>query len=383
MYPKKLLSLALSLFVVESVVAGPCKPRTSSATSEASTTLAESTTTILPVPSTTDTSVAIIETSTTAGTSEAETETATTLLTSTTAASVSTTTTEEETTTADETATTAGETATGAETTVTTEAESTTGETATTRAETTTAAESGTTATTEAVTTTEETTTAEAQTTTTAEAETTTTEAATTTAADPGCAQTILLANPTPIFDAQNGRYDDAYDSVTAPFPIEFFGAASSNVYVSTNGFLSLDEGASAYSNNELPAGNIPSTSIMPYWDDLLITEGTCNTGIFYDVYETARGNTFTIEYNVGSLRPDLMGTGEHFSVSFYEDHPGLIRFEYYQTTKHGSSATIGLQSEQLFSQVSYDQENSISDQYFIEIETTEEGGSVIRRGSL
>ncbi|RBA10558.1 hypothetical protein FPRO05_05147 [Fusarium proliferatum] len=351
MHSKKLLSLALSLFVVESVVAGPCKPRTSSATSVASTTLTGSTTAALPVSSTTDTSVAVIETSATAETSETDTETATTLLTSTTAASVDTT---------------------------------TTGEGTATAIETTTAAESGTTATTEAVTTTGEATTTEAQTTTTAEAETTTTEAATTTtAADPGCAQTILLANPTPIFDAQNGRYDDFNTGVTAPFPIEFFGAASSSVYVSTNGFLSLDSGSNSYANTGLPTESIPSNSIMPYWDDLLITEGTCNTGVFYDVYETARGNTFTIEYNVGSLQPSLIGTGEHFSVSFYEDHPGLVRFEYYQTTKHGSSATIGLQGAGMFSQFSFNQENSVPDQYFVEIETTEGGGALTRTGSL
>ncbi|SCO34728.1 uncharacterized protein FFMR_03608 [Fusarium fujikuroi] len=314
--------------------------------------LAGSTTAILPVSSTTDTSVAVIETSTTAETSETDTETATTLLTSTTAASVDTT---------------------------------TTGEGTATAIETTTAAESGTTATTEAVTTTGDATTTEAQTTTTAEAETTTTTeaATTTTAADPGCAQTILLANPTPIFDAQNGRYDDFNTGVTAPFPIEFFGAASSSVYVSTNGFLSLDSGSNSYANTGLPTESIPSNSIMPYWEDLLITEGTCNTGIFYDVYETARGNTFTIEYNVGSLQPSLIGTGEHFSVSFYEDHPGLVRFEYYQTTKHGSSATIGLQSGEMFSQFSFNQENSVPDQYFIEIETTQGGGALTRTGSL
>ncbi|KAF5608202.1 uncharacterized protein FSUBG_4737 [Fusarium subglutinans] len=354
MHSKKLLSLALSLFVVESAVGSPCKPRTSSDTSVASSTLAESTTAILAVPSTTDTTVAVVEASTTTETSETEAETATTLLTITTATSVDSTTAEEGTTTAAETNTAAVETTTtGPETTATTEAVTTTGET----------------------------TTAEAQTIATADAETTT-EATTTTAADPGCAQTLLLANPTPIFDAQNGRYDDSYNIVNPPFPIGVFGAASRNVFVSTNGLLSLDSGASHYANYQLPAELLPSTSIMPYWDDFLITEGTCNTGIFYDVYETARGNTFTIEYNVGSLRPSFIGTGEHFSVSFYEDHPGLVRFEYYQTTIHGSSATVGLQSGDLFSQFSFNQDNSIPDQYFIEIETNEEG-STTRTGSL
>ncbi|KAI7762851.1 hypothetical protein LZL87_008292 [Fusarium oxysporum] len=342
MHSKKLLSLALSLFIADSVVASPCKPKTTTAaTSVASTTLSESTTTILPVPSTTDTTLATIETSTAAETSE--TETATTFLTSTTAASVvDTTTTEEGTTTAHETTTTVRETTTTAvETTATTETGTTTGET----------------------------TTIEAQTITTAEAETTTTEATTTTAVEPFYAQTLLLANPTPIFDSESA-FDDGYRSVVPPFPIDVYGVGSTDVYVGTNGFVSLNDGSSSYNNGPLPAQNLPSISIMPYWDDLVIRAGTCNTGIYYDVYETDRGNTFTIEWQLGSIGLGA-GTCEHFSATFYEDFPGLVRFEYYQTTKHGSSATVGLQNEQQYSQYSYNQDNSVPDQFFVEIDTS------------
>ncbi|KAH7172859.1 hypothetical protein DER46DRAFT_657528 [Fusarium sp. MPI-SDFR-AT-0072] len=333
MHSKKLFSLALSLFIAESVVASPCKPKaTTAATSVATTTLAESTTTILPVTSTTKTTLATIETSTAAETSE--TETTTTLLTSTTAASG--------TTTADETTTTVRETTTTAvETTATTETGTTTGETTTT----------------------------EAQTTTTAEAETTTTEAKTKTAVEPFCAQTLLLANPTPIFDSESA-FDDGYRNVVPPFPIEVYGVGSTDVYVGTNGFVPLNDGSSSYNNGPLPAQNLPSISIMPYWDDLVIRAGTCNTGIYYDVYETDRGNTFTIEWQLGSIGLGA-GAGEHFSASFYEDFPGLVRFEYYQTTNHGSSTTVGLQNGQQYSQYSYNQDNSVPDQFFVEIDTS------------
>ncbi|KAH7209872.1 hypothetical protein DER44DRAFT_864472 [Fusarium oxysporum] len=357
MHSKKLLSLALSLFIAESVVASPCKPKTTTdATSVASNTLSESTTTILPVSSTTETTLATIETSTAAETSETETETetATTLLTSTTATSaVDTTTTEEGTTTAGETTTAVGDTTTtAAETTATTETGTTTGEATTT----------------------------EAQTTTTAEAETTTTEATTTTAAEPVCAQTLLLANPTPIFGSGN-TVDDDSRSVVPPFSIEVYGVGSTDVYVGSNGFVTLSGGSSSFNNGPLPAQSLPSISIMPYWDDLIIRGGTCNTGIYYDVYETDRGNTFTVEWQLGSIG---LGdaAGEHFSASFYEDFPGLVRFEYYQTARHGSSATVGLQNGQQYSQYSYNQDNSIPDQFFVEIDTSS-GTALTLSGAL
>ncbi|KAF5632415.1 uncharacterized protein FTJAE_7525 [Fusarium tjaetaba] len=327
MYSKRLLSLALSLFVVESVIAGPCKPKTTSATSAASTTLVASTTTTLPVSSTTDTTVATIVTS------DTETEAATTLLTSTTAVSVAdTTTTKEGTTTADETTTTVVET---------TETGTTTGEATTT----------------------------EAQTTTTAEAETTTAEATTTTAAEPVCAQTLVLANPTPIITDPLVNTDDGNQGFTAPFPIGVFGSSSTSVFVSPNGLLSLDTGSNAYGNYALPRSNIPAVSILPYWDDQYFRRDVCNTGVFYDVYETDRGQTLTVEWFVGSNSDT--GFNEHYTASFYQDYPGLVRFEYYTTTRHGSGATIGVQNGQDYTQYSYNQDNAVPDQFYVEIDTS------------
>ncbi|KAF5557257.1 hypothetical protein FNAPI_5469 [Fusarium napiforme] len=299
MHSNKLLSLALSLFVAESVVAGPCKPKTAtSATSVVSTTLVASTTTTLPVSSTTDTTVATIGT-----------------------------------TTADETTTTVGEM----------------------------------TATTETGTTTADSTTTEAQTTTTTEAETTTAEGTTTTAAEPVCAQTLVLANPTPIITRADT--DDGNQGFTAPFPIGVFGASSTSVFVSSNGLLSLDTGSDAYSNGALPHSDIPAVSILPYWDDQSFRRDICNTGAFYDVYETDRGQTLTVEWYVGSV--ESSGFKEHYSASFYQDYPGLVRFEYYTTTKHGGSATIGVQSGQDYTQYSYDQENAVPDRFYVEIDTS------------
>ncbi|KAH7242677.1 hypothetical protein BKA59DRAFT_481179 [Fusarium tricinctum] len=326
MHSKKLLSLALSLFVAESVVASPCKPPSSASSSIASTTLSESTTTIISVSSTTDSETATES-------SEAETDTATTLATSTiTTAAVDTT------TAAVETSIVLIETSTASNEATTTSSETTT-----------TAAEAG-----------------------------------TTTAAEPFCAQTTVLANPTPFpkFDSEaEFGADDDYDSVTLPFPVGIFGSSSSTVYASTNGFLSLDSGSAAYENKQLPTTNAPPISIMPYWTDLHVPSNTvCGTGIAYEVHETSKGQTFTVEYYIGT--PGTSPSSEHFTVSLYKDYPGLVRYVYYKTSGHGQFATVGLQNGNLFSQFSFNSAGSIPDQFFIEIDTSS-GVAVTTSGQL
>ncbi|KAM0468233.1 hypothetical protein ACHAP7_011139 [Fusarium lateritium] len=302
MRSRKLLSLALSLFVAESVVAGPCKPLSSATGSIVSTTLSESTTTMLPVPSSTDsktsnldTTISTSQASTATDTSEAKTDAATTLAASATATAA-------------------------AELIVTTEA---------------------------------------------------------------FCAQTTVLANPTPIFDGHDGRvYDDSFRTVEVPFSVGVFGSYSTTVYVSTNGVLSLEQGSTAFINRELPSNAVPPISIMPYWDDLyILDEEVCSTGITYEVHETSRGNTFTVEYYLGS-GGDISGTTDHFTVSFYEQLPGLVRYVYYKTLINGQGATVGLQNGQLFSQFSYNSAGSIPDQFYIEIDTSS-GDAITTSGQL
>lgn len=149
------------------------------------------------------------------------------------------------------------------------------------------------------------------------ETTTTATEAGTTTATEPFCAQSTVLANPTPFsnFNTEFGA-DDDYDSVTLPFPVGIFGSSSSTVC--TNGFLSLDSGSAAYDNGHLPTKNVSPVSIMPYWADLYApSNAVCGTGIAYEVHETSKGQTFTVEYYIG-----IYGTSpsnEHFTLSLYK----------------------------------------------------------------
>ncbi|KAM0230507.1 hypothetical protein ACHAPO_009272 [Fusarium lateritium] len=324
MYSHKLLSLALSLFVVDSVVASPCRPSSFAVSSVAVTTLSESTTTILPVPSSTETSF-FDTTLTTQAVETSDTETATTLVTSATSVDI---------TTVD------GETSTLVlDTTVTTEAITTTA------------------------------------------AEVTTTAAETTTTAEAGCPQVTLLANPTPIFTSSEGiDLDDQYRIVVVPFDVGVFGASSSTVYVSVNGLITLGRGPNhAHLNAALPAQNIPEVAILPYWDDLYVAGGYCGIGISYEVIDTPRGRAFTVEYYVGGNGNPV---GDHFTVSMFEDYPGIVRYAYYKTSRHGSSATVGAQNGMLKAQYSFNGVDSIPDNFYVEIDTSS-GQGIFTSGRL
>ncbi|KAM0229673.1 hypothetical protein ACHAP5_011583 [Fusarium lateritium] len=211
----------------------------------------------------------------------------------------------------------------------------------------------------------------------------TTADAETTTTAEAFCAQTTVLDNPTPIFDGQDGvGYDDAFRAVEVPFSVGVFGLSSTTVYISTNGFISLEQGSISFNNRELPSNAAPSISIMPYWDDLYVSDiVTCGTGITYEVYETSRGNTFTVEYYLGSAG-DGGETTNHFTVNFYEQIPGLVRYVYYKRHRNGESATVGVQNGELLSQFSYNSVDSIPDQFYIEIDTSS-GDAITTSGQL
>lgn len=294
-----------------------------------STSVSESTTAILSLESSTGSDTSTLDTTT--ETSKVETGTTTTLVSSTTATSeVEVTTTETESSTKLATSTATTDATTSGQTTTTT-----------------------------------------ADITTTTEAETTTTEA--------GCPRVTVLANPTPIFvsDPDGVVYDDTYKAVQVPFSVGVFGASSSTVYVSVNGFLSLFDSGGYFTNRDLPTEGAPRVAIMPYWDDLFVNSGgLCGVGINYEVYETERGQTFTVEYYVAGSQGD-----DHFTVSLYKDYPGLLRYVYYATAGHGNSATVGAQNlqngQQLFFEYSYNTP-TILDNSFLEITTSTEGIALV-----
>jgi hypothetical protein len=187
-----------------------------------------------------------------------------------------------------------------------------------------------------------------------------------------------VLANPTLIFSSEGTAFNDEYKAVVLLFKVRAFSAYSSTIYVNVNGFLTIERGATTFVNAALPAQSLPPIAIMPYWDDLYIPSDFCGIGITYEISETSRGRTVTVEYYVGGSDP----VGKHFTVSMYEDHPGLVRYTYYKTSGRGYSPTVGVQNGMLKSQYSFNGPASVPDNSYIEIDTSS-GQSVIRSGQL
>jgi len=160
---------------------------------------------------------------------------------------------------------------------------------------------------------------------------------------------------------------DDGAQSVTTPFPLSFYGNASSNLCIGNNGEMRLapsDCSSSPYDNDNggLPSTNLNGAGILPYWDDML-SGGT----IYYSALGAAPNRQFVVQYTdmpvFGDGGDPTGQTGGTWEVIFNEAD-GTIDFEY-QTTSFGGaganydngvSATIGLQSNTSFAnQYSYD----------------------------
>jgi hypothetical protein len=85
-------------------------------------------------------------------------------------------------------------------------------------------------------------------------------------------------------------------DNFAGPFNIGFsflfYGSAYSQVYVSSNGFLSFDSGQSQFTNQNIPNIAVPNNMIDLFWDDLI-------PGVYGSVYyyHDIANNRFIVSY--------------------------------------------------------------------------------------
>ncbi|RGP58960.1 peptidase s8 and s53 subtilisin kexin sedolisin [Fusarium sporotrichioides] len=188
---------------------------------------------------------------------------------------------------------------------------------------------------------------------------TTTTEEATTTLPPGACGR--VLSKPTTIFAPEN-PVDDSSAQVSLPFAISGFGASGSNIWVSVNGFLTVNsgDGSSAFVNQPLPYAGVAPFSVFPYWDDMAVV-GDGQDRIEYEVTGNNGERTVTINWCVKTLAL-LDGVSNQFTATFYENDPGIALFRYYKTSQRGSSATVGGQNNdaKTFIQYEYDQADSV-----------------------
>lgn len=134
---------------------------------------------------------------------------------------------------------------------------------------------------------------------------------------------------------------DETKSTISAPFAL-LFGAASSGIfqlYVSSNGALSLtDNLLSGFHNTSIPVVD-RMTLIAPLWSDLF-ADGS-NSGIFYDTVGSTPNREFVVEWR-NMQKHGLADSLFTFQIIFFENKSDIL-FNYL-SIKPNISATIGIQ---------------------------------------
>lgn len=158
----------------------------------------------------------------------------------------------------------------------------------------------------------------------------------------------VRLRNPIAIMGALSGAsdsIDDVFKPIELPFAVSLYGHASTHVYVSDNGILSLDSGTSARSTirwKPLPfRENIPPYSMFPFWADLMISKGKAH-GVYYEVAGEAPNRSLTVEWYVTRYGQEKQYF--HFDLSLEEARPSVVTFRYYDAKDEGAQCTVGVQ---------------------------------------
>jgi hypothetical protein len=136
---------------------------------------------------------------------------------------------------------------------------------------------------------------------------------------------------------------DDEYSSaVPIGFTFPYYDSEYTNVFFSTNGFITFGAGSSDYSNDPVPSANSPNLFVAPFWDDLMVNYAPYNTGVvYYETIGVAPDREFVVEYwQVSRFSSYTLLTFEAILTE-----AGEICFQYLQLNGlTGDSATVGIE---------------------------------------
>ncbi len=134
---------------------------------------------------------------------------------------------------------------------------------------------------------------------------------------------------------------DDVYQTVSVGFEFSFYGNKYTQVRVSSNGYLSFTDNASAYSNSNIPNSSSPNNLVSPFWDDLYV-DGSGH--VYYQTIGTAPNRIFIVQWS--NVRFYSSGTLNTFQVQLYEGTNSII-FQYNSlgASTSGGSATVGIEN--------------------------------------
>ncbi len=133
---------------------------------------------------------------------------------------------------------------------------------------------------------------------------------------------------------------NDGYASISTPFSFRLYEYTFSYLYLSANGYLSVNSSGSAI-NSSLPSTAYPNGMFAPFWDDLDPSAG----GVLrYKFFGSSPSRYLVAEWNNVPRRSDL-GSLVTFQAIIYEN--GDIKYQYGNctgTNADGRSATIGIE---------------------------------------
>jgi len=128
---------------------------------------------------------------------------------------------------------------------------------------------------------------------------------------------------------------DDGYVQLPVGFSFKYYGTLYTQVYLSTNGFLTFNPVTEAwYTNGQLQSATEPNNIICPFWDDLDgRTQGT--------VHYKQDGNRFIVQFTNWQK---YSGTGSlTFQVILYSSGKILVYYNNMNATL--TSATVGIEN--------------------------------------
>ncbi|MFK3984940.1 PQQ-dependent sugar dehydrogenase [Micromonospora sp. NPDC050397] len=136
---------------------------------------------------------------------------------------------------------------------------------------------------------------------------------------------------------------DEGVAQVNLPFGFPLYGETHGTAWISTNGFLSFTDPASAAPiNGAIPGAELPNAAIYPFWDDLVQrADSTVRT----DVVGTAPNRRFVVEWRNSGL---YGSSSARVTFAAVLSEQGEITFSYADLAgngrEQGDSATVGIE---------------------------------------
>lgn len=136
-------------------------------------------------------------------------------------------------------------------------------------------------------------------------------------------------------FSSSSQSIDDGYFTVDLPFQICIYGTFSTRVNPSNNGLITLgDYGVADFFNYNIP-NYMSGAVLMAFWDDLFIVRGKQHY-MDYSLCGDAGHRTVTFDWRVTYCCDSTGNAIYRFSATFFENHPGRVRLNYFCTPDQG-----------------------------------------------